>query len=106
MKGAVIVLFVSCAISGVAQSYGPSSTVLNNQPVIFEIPSHAEHASLRPLASPQNILESSQATSAQGVRPLWELPTIAPTPLGDVARRLRREHELKRKAVKIYSDQR
>ncbi|MBV8477558.1 MAG: hypothetical protein JO266_12765 [Acidobacteria bacterium] len=103
MKSAVVVLVCLWAAAAAAQSYG---SVLNSDPVIFEIPSHAGHASFQPLASPQNILAGSEPSYARGVRPLWEFPASAPVPLGDVARLLRKQHELARKADKVFSDQR
>jgi hypothetical protein len=103
MKTMVFVLFLLGANVALAQSYG---NVLNNQPQFVQFYTHAEHASTQPLATPQYILGNSSATSAHGVRPLWEFPVAEAVPLGDVARLLRKQHELAKKAEKVFSDQR
>ncbi len=104
MKLIISVLFLFCATAAFAQAYG---TVLSNQPIIMEIPSHTEHASMHPLAAPQYILETSVPSYAQGIQPLWEFPLMSDAmPLGDVARELRRQHAFAKKAEKVLSDQR
>lgn len=105
MKVTLFLLLLFCASAALAQSTAAVS-VLSNQPFVLEIPGHSQHASLQPMATPHYLVESSGSTSAQGVRPLWEFPVTSHTiSLGEVARSLRKQHALDRKAVKVLSDQ-
>lgn len=106
MKTTVLVMFLLCAAAAFCQSYGPVGAVLQNQPYIFEVPSHAEHASIMPLAVPQYLNQLSDSTYAQGVKPLWEFPVNEQrVSLGEVARQVRQQHLLAKKAEKVFSDQ-
>jgi hypothetical protein len=103
MRLTVLVLFVGCATATFAQSYG---SVLSNEPVIFQMAGHAEHAAMRDLATPRYSLQGSSNMSARGVQPLWEFPVVSEAvSLGDAARALRKQHALGRKAQKVMSDQ-
>lgn len=103
MKKILLMLLLISATAAFGQSF---ATVLNNQPQIFEIPSHEQHASFRSLATPQSILESSSLNFAQGVKPLWECPLNSETvSLGETARLLRKEHDLARKAERVITNQ-
>ncbi len=104
MKSTIFVLFLlACATAACAQL---NATVLSSQPVVISMPSHAEHASFQALATPQYVLGNSAPAYAQGVKPLWEFPLMKEAvPLGDVARQLRQEHALAKKAKKVFSDQ-
>jgi hypothetical protein len=107
MKTTIFVMFLLCATAGFSQSYGAAAAVLQNQPMILEMPSHVEHASATALATPQYLNGSASSTSAQGVKPLWEFAASeASVSLGEVARQLRQQHLLAKKAVKVLSDQR
>jgi len=53
MKTTILVVLVFCATAAFSQSYGAVGAILENQPMIFEIPSHPRHASAQPLATPQ-----------------------------------------------------
>lgn len=105
MKLTMFVLFLCCSSLAFAQ-YGGVTAVLNNQPVVVQIPSHTEHASIHSLATPQYIFDGSQSNYARGVKPLWEIPvTSEAMPLGDAARLLRKQHAMAKKAEKVLSDQ-
>ncbi len=106
MKTTISILFLFCATAAFCQSYAGMGAVLESQPMIFEIPSHPLHASVQPLAAPQYLNESTGSTYAEGVQPLWEFPVHEQTvSLGQVARELRQQHSLARRAQKIFSDQ-
>ena len=106
MKTTMLVVLVFCASAALCQSYGTAGVVLQNQPLIFEMPSHAEHASAVPLAAPQYLNGPSGSTYAQGVKPLWEFPVSGENvSLGEVARQFRQQHLLAKKAEKVFSDQ-
>ena len=105
MKVSLFLLLLFCASAALAQSTAAVG-VLSNQPFVLEIPDHSQRASLKPMATPHYLVESSGSTSAQGVRPLWEFPVASQTiSLGEAARSLRKQHALDRKAVKVLSDQ-
>lgn len=107
MKTTIAVMFLFCATAAFSQSYGTVGAVLQNEPMIFELPSHTMHASVQALATPQYLNGISGSTSAQGVKPLWEFPVREETvSLGDIARQLRQQHLLAKKADKVFSDQR
>lgn len=101
-------VFIFCLLGASAAfgQYGSSVAVLNSQPVIYETPSHPEHASEQPLAQPQSLLEQSGYSYAQGERPLWEVaPEAHVTPLGDIAREIRKEHAEVKKATIYWANQ-
>jgi hypothetical protein len=100
-------LFVLCLLGTTAAfgQYTAGFSVMSNQPQIFESPSHPEHASERPMAQTHSLLERSGYAYAQGERPLWEVaPEIHVTPLGDVARALRKQHSTAEKATIVWEN--
>jgi hypothetical protein len=98
MKTTLFVLCFLCATAALGQSAGGGSA-LSSEPRVIEFPSHLGHASQRPMALEQNLLEKSSYVYAHGERPLWEVaPVTNAMPLGDVARILRKEHETTKKA--------
>jgi len=91
-------LFAVFLLFCVASAFGQAS-VLSNQPAPTVMAEHPQHASQHDMASEQSLLGSNPYTYAQGEQPLWQFPTEKRvTPLGDIARLLRKEHELARKA--------
>jgi hypothetical protein len=67
--------------------------------------SHPSHATQQNMSQEQNLLERSNVVYAQGERPLWEVaPKSHTTPLGDIARALRKEHETAKKADVIWQN--
>jgi len=99
MKTTLFALFLLCAIAALGQSAG----FLSNQPQLFQIPSHPLRASQRPMQQEQTLLITSNNVYGRGERPLWEFATQAHAeiPLGDVARLLRNQHAIARKAMKV-----
>ena len=78
---------------------------LVNEPQMVTFSSHANHATQQNMSAEQSLLERSSVVYAQGERPLWEVaPKSQPTPLGDVARALRKEHEAVKKADIIWQN--
>jgi hypothetical protein len=103
MKTALFVLCVLCATAALGQSVGGSA--LSSQVQVFEFASHPEHASQQPMAQEQSLLDHSGYFYAQGERPLWEFAPVSQTvPLGDVARALRKEHAMAKKADMVRND--
>lgn len=106
MKTTILVTLLFCATTAFCQSYAGVGAVLESQPMIFDIPGHPLHASAQPLATPQYLNEGIGSASAAGVQPLWEFPVREQSvSLGEVARQLRQDHLLAKKAEKIFSDQ-
>lgn len=57
------------------------------------------------MARPQNIYEHSDYAWEKGEKPLWEFgPISQPAPLGDIARTLRKEHALVKKADILWEN--
>jgi hypothetical protein len=104
MKATLLFLLcLLCTTAAFGQAAAASSG-LSAQPVIYEFYSHPEHAAQTPMGREQNLLESSCYVSAKGERPLWEFAAAQETPLGDVARVLRKEHEMARKAHYFWNN--
>jgi len=102
MKTALFLVCLLCASAAFGQT---AAGVLSAQPQICEFSSHPEHASQRPMAQAQNLLEDAGTVYEQGERPLWEAaPKTTPVPLGDSARALRKEHETAKKAYIIWEN--
>jgi hypothetical protein len=71
----------------------------------FIPPDHAMHASSVPMAQTQSLFQGTGVTVAQGEMPLWEaVPERPETPLGDAARRERKEHANVKKARKVWEN--
>jgi hypothetical protein len=104
MKPTLLVLFILCA----ATAFGQGS-VLSNQPQIFSIPDHPQHADHSSLACEHPLVGGGEGTYtyAHGELPLWEFgsPNPAPAPLGDVARAYRKEKIAARKAETVLEKQ-
>jgi hypothetical protein len=102
MKTTVFALCFLCATGALGQSVG---NVLSNEPQVIEPVSHPQHASQHPMATEQNLLETSGFTYEKGERPLWEFATVStPVPLGDTARMFRKEHATAKKAQLVLND--
>jgi len=104
MKTIFLLLCFLCA----TLSFGQTSVAINpmvNEPQMVTFFSHQSHAIQQSISQEQNLLERSGFTYAQGERPLWEVaPKSQATPLGDVARALRKEHETAKKADIIWQN--
>lgn len=102
MKTALL-LFAFCFVGATASFGQTAGAYLTNEPHFVEFASHSEHASQQSLAAEQSVMERSSVLSAQGQRPLWEVaPKAHVTPLGDIAREFRKEHETAKKAEIVW----
>ena len=99
MKTTLFALFFLCATAALGQS----AASLSNEPQVIQIPSHDLHASQHPMQEERTLLISYNNVYARGERPLWEFPAQGPAamPLGDIARLLRGQHAIARKATKV-----
>ena len=90
MKTTLTILFLMFAASAFGQSVG----VMPMTGTTFVVQDHAMHADYHALATETSLVggQPGGVTYAQGERPLWEFgPFSTPTPLGDVARAVRKE---------------
>jgi hypothetical protein len=100
-------LFVLCLVFCATAALGQAGGAINNQPQILEFPSHTLRAMQQPMAQEQSLLFETPGgyTYAQGERPLSEFVTVSyPTPLGDLARILRKEHATAKKAKTVWQN--
>jgi hypothetical protein len=103
MKTTFFALCFLCATAALGQSVGGQGLSSEIHPIQFL--SHPEHASRQSMAPEQNLLDGSDYVYAQGERPLWELAQVShETPLGDVARLLRKEHAMAKKADIVWNN--
>jgi hypothetical protein len=104
MKATLIVLFLICATAALGQS-SVGGAALSAEPQMFEITGHAQHASPRAMARPDDLRGMSEVIQARGERPLWEVaPRRISVPLGDVARFFRKQHETVKKADIVWEN--
>ena len=99
MKTTLFALFLLCTTAALGQA----ANYLSSEPQPIQMSSHKLRASQRPMEQEQTLLVSSNNVYGHGERPLWEFPskTTAEIPLGDVARLLRNQHSVARKATKV-----
>jgi len=84
----------------VTVAVGQTASLISGEAHPLQIPDHPEHASQQSLGQERSLLTSHAFVIATGERPLWEVAGhTAETPLGDIARQLKREHATAKKAV-------
>jgi hypothetical protein len=95
-----------CLLFSASVAFGQTNgSLLNSQPSMIEFSSHESSASPHSMGAEKNLLDSPGNTWAQGERPLWEVaPVSHPTPLGDSARVLKKEHAAAKKADLIWNN--
>ena len=106
MKTTLCALGILC-FAGMAFGQAGSATAsgISAEPVVYEFQSHVGHASQQGMGQPQDIMEQSIHVQAHGVRPLWEVATLAHVvPLADSARLLRKEHLSAKKAEIVWNN--
>lgn len=103
MKTVLCTLCLLCATAAFAQT-GAAVLANNPQPIVMN--DHPERAFQHPMAQETSLLEGSLYTYAKGEVPLSELGFIEyETPLGDVARALKKERAAKAtKPVKVMDN--
>jgi hypothetical protein len=79
------------------------------EPAFIQMTSHPQTAALHSLAPEQSLVGGGPSTYAyaQGERPLWEFGPFLPppTPLGDVAREVRKQKQTAKKADFVFEKQ-
>jgi hypothetical protein len=98
MKTIFGTLFFLCATAAFSQN----APVLNNDAQPLRITDHPEHAAQHGLAPETSLLGGSSYSYAKGEVPLAEFASpIYETPLGDLARALKKERANNPKAKKV-----
>ena len=97
MKKTLLVLCLLTASAAFGQYYAPIGH-LDSTPVVFQSPSHPEHASYAP------VLGSNYST-AQGERPASDFPQPEGISLGAYAREAKKQHEKVKKARAVWVNQ-
>ena len=102
----VFSLFVVCVFLAVGASAQVGGAVISGEPHSLSFPSHTERATYTGMSQSQDLMEHSGSIAVHGERPLWEvMPPSAPgTPLGDLARDIRKEHAKAKKAVIVWNN--
>jgi hypothetical protein len=100
---AVVAVFFLFAASAFGQQAAP---VMPNVPVEFTISGNPAHAERHELAQEHTLMASDLYSYAQGEQPLWQFASDKRvTPLGDIARELRKQHDNAPKAEVIWENQ-
>jgi hypothetical protein len=101
MKITLLALCFLCTTSALGQM----GATLSNEVQVYDVPSHPQQATHRPMGTRQDLREGSDVVEARGERPLWEVaPKTKVVPLGDIARMLRKQHETAPKAEIIWEN--
>ncbi|MGA8215433.1 MAG: hypothetical protein WB799_17680 [Candidatus Sulfotelmatobacter sp.] len=102
MKTTIFVLCFFCATAACAQS----ATVLSSTAQPIQMYDHPQHASQHAMATESSLLSTSSYSYAQGEVPLSEFGgTLKPeTPLGDIARALKKERTTPAKPTKVVEN--
>jgi hypothetical protein len=105
MKNGFFLLAVCILGSVGAAGQTVGSYWMNGQPQMLVMPEHPQHASQTPLAQDQDLRERSTYVYAQGERPAWEfMPAPAFVSIADLARTLKNQHAMAKKAVVVKKD--
>jgi len=107
MKSLLVTLLLTFTFLAVPGALGQNVGSISSQVQPVYVPDHPQHATQHAMAAEHSLVGSTEAYSyAQGERPLWEFgPFSEPTPLGDVAREVRKEKLTAKKATIIFEKQ-
>ncbi len=106
MKTIETLVFAACFFGATAALAQSNGSVLNSDVQPFRISDHVNRATQQSVAGEQSLLSQNSITVAEGERPLSEFAVAQVVePLGDVARRLKQEHESVKKASTVWAKQ-
>jgi hypothetical protein len=98
-------LFVLFFLFCVASAFGQVASAISSQPSGVVMAEHPLHASQHEMRQEESLLGTTPYTYAQGEQPLWQFPSDKRvTPLGDIARAYRKEHETAKRAEIIWEN--
>jgi hypothetical protein len=102
MKTTIFALFFF--LCATAAGFGQSVSVQSNNPQPISMPDdHPLRALQHDMGMESNLLGASAYSYAQGEQPMSEFVTLKrETPLGDIARTYRKEHDMAPKAVVVF----
>ena len=103
MKTTLLVICLLTASAAFAQYSGAG--YISNQPQIIQVPSHPEHASFASMAQEQSVAGGGNYLSAQGDRPASDFPQPPALSLGEIARKLKKEHDTAQKSKVVWINQ-
>ena len=104
VKTTLLVLCLFSSAAAFAQFYTGAGS-RDSQPVIYESPSHPQHADYAPMMQEHSVLSGSYA-SAQGERRASDFPQPAGgLSLGDYARELKKQHDQVKRARVVWINQ-
>jgi hypothetical protein len=103
MKKTLLALCLLSTAAAFAQYNGAGSR--SSQPVVYEMPSHPEHAGYAPMSREQSVLSAASYSTAQGERVGSDFPQPEDVSLGTAARELRKQHAQLKKARVIWINQ-
>jgi len=105
MKTTLVVLCLLCSTAAFAQFYQFGGGSRDATPVIYEPPSHPQHADYAPMMQEQSVISGSYS-SAQGERPASDFPQAGPgISLGEYARQFKKEHETLKRSRVVWVNQ-
>ncbi len=96
--------FLAFLLLATTASFAQYAASISSQPQPYHPTEHPAQATVHALAAEHWVLSGTNFTSAQGEKPAWELPHAPATPLGDVARTLKEEHNKVKKARFVYEN--
>jgi len=103
MKKTLLVLCLLSSSAAFAQYYGVNH--IDSQPVIYEPPSHPQHAGYAPMMQEQSVFATTSYVTAQGDRRASDFPQAEGISLGAYARELRKQHEQAKRARIVWVNQ-
>lgn len=104
MKKTLLVRCLLFSTGAFAQYYGIGAS-RDSQPVIYESPSHPQHAAYAPMMQEQSVFAATSYTTAQGERRASDFPQAEGISLGAYARELKKQHEQVKKAPVVWVNQ-
>jgi hypothetical protein len=95
-------IFAVCFLCLTAAAFGQTAPVLSNVAHPMEMMDHVEHAAEHSMAQETSLFGASPYSYEKGEVPLADLGSpIYHTPLGDIAREMKKEHAFVKRAVAI-----
>lgn len=105
MKRCLLLLVVCVGSTAFLHAQNIASSMANSRPQLLILPDTPQQAMQMPMAVEHSLFEHGGSMSARGERPLWEvMPAVPHTPLGDIAREFRKQHESAPKAVVVWKN--
>lgn len=101
----IAIVFCLCIFS-IPSAHAQTAPVLSNNPAPIRMQDHPVTASEHAMAQETTLLSTTPYGYAKGEVPLADLASpMYYTPLGDIARAYRMEHEFAPKAVVVFEEQ-